>query len=146
MNKARLVSIALVVSISINLLFIGAIIGRVMMHQGPGQPFGWAIRNLDPETRERLRPQLKQFAETSQPIRREMRIARADFNQLLAAEEIDQAALAHALEKLRNITLRYQSSRHEQMITLLKEFEPEQRQQVARFLMRPPHDRRKRPK
>ncbi len=142
MNKGRIISIALVISISINMLFIGAVIGRVMMHRGPDgmrQPFGWAVRNLDPETRQRIRPQLRQFAMISRPMRNEMRAAREDFNQLLAAEEIDEATLGLALARIRDTTLRYQTSRHEQMIALLKEFKPEQRRQVARFLMRPPH-------
>ena len=140
MNKTRIISISLVFSVALNLLFVGALVGR-FMHGAPGRPMsshlGWVLRDLDEEARDKIRPVLENQAETIRPLRREMWQAQKEFRNLLVEESFDEGALEESLSHLRHASEQYQSGMHHQMLMVLKDLEPEQRRRVARFLMRP---------
>ncbi len=139
----------MVFSVALNLLFIGAMIGR-FMHGAPPRPMsshlGWVLRDLDEEARAKIRPVLEDQAKTIKPLRREMWKAQKEFRKLLVAESFDEAALEKSLKHLRHTSEEYQSGMHHQMLMVLKDLEPEQRHRISRFLMRPrPEGRNNRP-
>jgi uncharacterized membrane protein len=139
MNKSRIISISLVFSVALNLLFVGAVVGR-FMHGAPPRPMsshlGGVLRDLDDEARDKIRPVLENQAETIRPLRREMRQAQKEFRKLLVEESFDEGALEESLSQLRHASEEYQSGMHHQMLLVLKDLEPEQRRRVARLLMR----------
>jgi uncharacterized membrane protein len=139
MNKSRILSISLVLSVTLNLLFVGAVVGR-FMQGAPSRPMsshlGGVLRDLDDEARDKIRPVLENQAETIKPLRREMRQAQRQFRKLLVEESFDEGALEESLSQLRHASEQYQSGMHHQMLLVLKDLEPEQRRRVARLLMR----------
>lgn len=140
MSKVRIVGVALVFSVALNLLVVGAIIGRTLFGVGPGShtppPLGWVLRDLDKETRRKIRPGLDEQAKIVAPLREEMHLARLEFRKLLSEQEFDEAALEKSLDRLRKASGEYQFILHEHMVLILKDLEPEQRRKVSRFLMR----------
>jgi uncharacterized membrane protein len=139
MNKSRILSISIVLSVTLNLLFVGAVVGR-FMQGAPSRPMsshlGGVLRDLDDEARDKIRPVLENQAETIRPLRREMRQAQRQFRKLLVEESFDEGALEESLSQLRHASEQYQSGMHHQMLLVLKDLEPEQRRRVARLLMR----------
>ncbi len=138
MTKSRVFNIVLVCSISLNLLIVGAIIGRVAFHSFMGPPpLNWMMKDLDEETRDRMRTNFKDRASIVAPLRKEIRAAREEFKALLKEKELDEKASRAALARLREASMQYTSTLHEQMVSMLKDLEPEQRMRVSRFMMRP---------
>ncbi|MCH7742062.1 MAG: periplasmic heavy metal sensor [Proteobacteria bacterium] len=140
MSKGRIIGVALVFSVSLNLLVVGAIIGRTMFGSHPRSftppPLGWVLRDLDADTRRKIRPGLEDRAKVVAPLRNEMHAARIEFSKLLGEKEFDEAALVKSLGRLRKASGEFQSTLHEHMVLILKDLAPEQRRKVARFLMR----------
>jgi uncharacterized membrane protein len=138
MNKSRVINIVLVCSIALNLLIVGAIIGRVAFGplMGP-PPLTWMMKDLDAETRNRIHTNFEDRAKVVEPMRREIRAAREEFKTLLKEDELDEEASLAALARLRQASAEYTVTLHEQMILMLKDLEPKQRLRVSRFLMRP---------
>ncbi len=139
MSKGSIIGIALVFSVALNLLVAGAIIGRTVFGANPRSvshpPLGWVLRDLDEETRRKIRPGLEDQARIVAPLRDEMRAAQLEFYQLINKQEIDEAALGQSLRRLRKASGEFQSTLHEHMVFILKDLEPEQRRKVSRFLM-----------
>ena len=145
MNKNRLIAIAFVLSVSLNLLFIGAIAGRHMSGPHPrdmAPPLGRALRGLDEDTRNELEPRLEDHARTIAPLYEEMNAARSEFRKLLSKKQIDEVALQKSLSRLHKASGDFQSTMLEQMVLILKDLEPEQRRKVSRFLIHFPGDRK----
>lgn len=145
MNKSRIISIALVFSVALNLLFIGAVVGRFMYgppHRPMSSHLGWVLRDLDEEARNKIRPILENQARAIRPLRRKLRTAQKEFRKLLAQQSFDEVALEASLIHLRQSSAEYQSGMHHQMLMILKDLDPEQRRRVSRFLMRPRPDGR----
>ncbi len=149
MNKRRLVIVVLIVSLTINLLFVGALIGRWAWgpRTHPFEPhFGWLVRRLDEQTRADLKPVIKRQAEQLAPLRRDMREAQIRFNEALASDPLDEEALDAALGDLRENSTAIQAIMHEQMMTVVKRMDLEERQKLARFLRRHAPGERRRPR
>jgi|TARA_B100001964_G_C14204740_1_gene587532 uncharacterized membrane protein len=151
MNKNRLIAMAFVLSVSLNLLFIGAIAGRHMSGPHPrdmAPPLGRVLRDLDEDTRNELQPRLEDHARIIAPLREEMNAARSEFRKLLSKKEIDEVALQKSLSRLHMASDDFQSTMLDQMVMILKDLEPEQRKKVSRFLIHFPEDgkRRRRPR
>ena len=137
MNKGRIFTVMLIVSLGLNFLFIGTIIGRNIM-LGPPQfphPLGWVAHSIDKAERDKIAPLLRENTLSNIRLLQEMRIARHEFNQLLMEEQVDETAIDKSLQRLRNASSDYQSTVHQQMIVILKDLKPEQRRKVARYLM-----------
>ncbi len=149
MSQKRLINIALVLSLGVNLLFVGAILGRIVFDRGHRPaPMEWILRNLDEPTREKIHANMKAQTAVVQPLREEMRAARKEFNDLLDQPELDDEALRASLERLHKVAGEYQSTLQTNMVAILKELPPDQRRRVSRMLMfprgfqpgeRPPH-------
>lgn len=134
--------LGLLVSLSINLFFVGGIAYRLVNFQdeGTGRPLppnvGWIVRDLDPLRRAELEPQLAASFEQIGPIRREMIAAQRQVNALMSAQPFDAAALTAAFATLRDASMRYQAISHEQTGEILGLLSEEERQAALEFVQR----------
>ena len=142
MNRQKLLSIALLVSIAANLFLIGGITYRVLSFREmpDARPFppnvGWIVRDLSDERRAELAPVLRDTGEQIRPTRREMLRAMSRVNELMAASEFDSVALAEAFAELRSANDRYQTLSHQQTINILAQLTNEERLAAREFVQR----------
>lgn len=126
-----------VLSVALNLFFVGAVVARYMNRpERPPEPpsMRWLMRDLDPVTREQLRPLMEGFSEGLRPLRREMFQVQRQVNQLLAAPELDSDAAATAFRTLREANLKYQELSHQQLVQVFAQLSSEQRESAVRFM------------
>ena len=125
MNKQQLLVVALLVSVGVNLLIAGVVIGRA--GKGPRPPMGpppmeWVARELPPETK--------------RVVMQEMRARQADFkplrSELRTATQAVRRALADALTEVRRVSIRYQELIHESLVGVTADMPRVQRIAVAR--------------
>ena len=141
MNKTKLILSALLVSLAVNLIFVGGIGYRAFRFQAfSGRPFppnvGWIVRDLSEERRSELASFLERSADEIGPMRGQMFAAQRQVNQLMAAPEFDSEAINQAFAELREVNLRYQALSHEQSIALLNELTAQERQMALEFVNR----------
>ena len=141
MNKSNLILAALIVSLAINLVFIGGISYRASsFRDSPLRPFppniGWVVRDLSEERQAELAPILDSSNEEIRPMRGEMFQAMRRVNELMRADEFDAEELRGAFQELRDANNRYQQLSHEQSISLLSELTDEERRTAQEFSQR----------
>ena len=141
MNKVKLIILGLVISVAINLVFIGGIGYRASNFRDFGpRPFppnvGWVVRDLSEERRRELEPLLEQSYEEIRPMRGEMIAAQRRINELMASPSFDAEALNQAFAELRNVSERYQALSHQQTIAILNELSEAERQMAMEFVQR----------
>lgn len=142
MTKNRIFLLGLLVSIAINLFFIGGIAYRVANFQGdrssrPLPPnVGWVVRDLEESRRSELEPQLREGFMAIEPIRREMIDAQRRVNELMAAQPFEAAALDAAFAALRETNIRYQALSHQQTSRLFGLLSEEERAAALEFVKR----------
>ena len=141
MAKRHWMAALLIVSLGINLLAAGVLVGRWSM-SGQPPPMSWAFKGMDPETRAQLRPKLKETMEVIAPLRAEFRHTARKIRDIAAAEPLDSTALAEALEELRQVSQRYQIQVHDAALDVLPELSSRQRLQVLRRVFESRVDRR----
>ena len=125
--------VVLVLSIGINLLVAGIVIGRML--QGPSPMLTWMTEGVSEKTRSRIANSLREhFIETSE-IRRQMRDLRAQLSQSVVADEYDEEMVTVMLGELRTLSARLQNESHRQITENLRELTPEERRQSFRLLM-----------
>ncbi|OFE11075.1 hypothetical protein PHACT_14515 [Pseudohongiella acticola] len=137
MTRKRAMLWVLLVSIALNLFFIGTIGARLLDRsdrESTPPSLGWILRGLEPQMQDSLRPQLQRYGESIRPMRGQMFRAQREVNRLLAQDPLDDEAIQVAFEELRQINLRYQRVSHEQTLAVLRQLAPEQRSRVLRFL------------
>lgn len=136
-GRSRLFNIVLVSSLALNLLLVGVIIGRFAF--GPPRPpyldhLGWMLRTLDQKTRRELRPQLEAHARKVRPLRREIRAAQQQFENVLLQPRLNEQQLDAALVRLRAASDAYQHSMHQEMTVILKQMSYTERKRFVHFL------------
>ncbi|PCJ22468.1 MAG: hypothetical protein COA96_14400 [SAR86 cluster bacterium] len=142
MNKNNFVILGLLISIAINLFFVGGIAYRFSNFKTGfmGRPLppnvGWIVRDLSEERRTQLSPLLQQSFDATRSIRGEMFTTQRRVNELMSAQPFDGAALNQAFTELRDANLRYQSLSHEQTSLILNELSEEERQTALEFIER----------
>jgi uncharacterized membrane protein len=134
MTRTRWLQLALVLSLAINLLVAGAILGRFRDH---APPLDWATEPLDPEARDLIRPMMRERVTKTIQMRRELRRAQARIRDLMTDDSLDEAALAEELAGLRALSGEYQRVMHETAVEIMAQLTPEQRLRVARRLLTP---------
>ena len=146
MVKRHWMTLVLTLSLSLNLLVLGLIIGRSVWpdHRHPS-PLIWALEDIDPRVREQLEPVLRQDIESTLQQRRALREISNRIRELLAVEQLDEVALTQALTALRSISGSYQQQLHQTVVPVLAQLEPAQRIAVAGRLLRAGHDGRRPP-
>ncbi len=141
MTSNRLIIIALLLSVALNLVFVGGIAYRAnTVRETRTRPLppniGWLVRDLSEERRVELGPILSQSYDEIGPLRRSMTDAQRRINELMAAESYNPDALAQAFADLRQASDRYQVLSHEQTVALLAELTAEERQAARAFVQR----------
>lgn len=141
MSKQTTIITALVISVGINLLVAGFLVGRLASDGGSrgDRGNGWVAQwldpsTLDPSTRKTLREAFKAHNKAARPARQRLVESQRSIRELLAQENFDPGAMRDALADLRAQMSQYQALRHEQMVTTLSKLPPEQRLRVYRFL------------
>jgi uncharacterized membrane protein len=137
---SRWIKITLAISLTINFLLIGAILGRISSGVPLSRPFppelGWVLRSLEPDARQSLRPRLKEHARNSKPVRRQLRESQQAVNELLLQDPLDKTTLASSMTELRKYSSESQREMHASLIDIMSELDLEQRVQVMKFLNR----------
>ncbi len=137
MKQSHWLGLALALSVAVNLLVGGAVLGRLFRSPpATPPPMAWALRDLDPAVRETLRPQLRKRLSEAQPARRELRLALQALGEALRREPMDRDAASTALAKLRESGERYQAVLHESLLDILAELPAERREAAMRAAMR----------
>ena len=134
-----------VVSLSINLFFIGTLASRYVDSQDSSAApvnMRWVMRDMEPQARELLLPQINTQNEELRPLRMQMFRAQREVNLLLAADPVDQPAVLEAFGRLREANMLYQELSHQQLTSIFAQLTPEQRQRAFRFMSerRNPYD------
>lgn len=141
MNRTRLLLLALVASLAINLFFVGGIASRVnRVDDFRGRPMppnvNWMVRDLSEDRRAELLPLMERSADEIRPIRREMFEAQRRVNALMQSADYDPAALEQAFAELRDNNLRYQALSHQHSVEMLNELSAEERAKAVEFISR----------
>jgi len=142
--------IALIVSLALNLLFIGAAGGSMWARWagywgGPGghNPFAGAIhdlmRALPPERREAAREVLRRHRGEIWTARGEMRKARRDAARAMRQDPFDEAAFRAALAEMGKADVKLRESVGEIAVDLGKTLTLEERRELLRGLARRGH-------
>lgn len=143
MSKRHLLVLALLLSVSVNLLVAGVLIGRVGRTPHAPPPMDWAGRELDAQTRDLVRSRLREQQAAFRPLRREMVHATGAVRAAISATDYDPEVLAAALAQLRDVTGRYQKLAHDNLVNVSAELPREQRMALLRSaLQRGQIDRR----
>ncbi|WOJ92097.1 periplasmic heavy metal sensor [Congregibacter variabilis] len=132
MNRNSLVLIALLISLALNLLIAGFIVGKHRGSGGERPPMAWAVEQLSPETQRRIRGQMRDQLSEVRPLREDMRKAQAAVRKAVASEDYDPQVLALALEKSREVSERYQALIHKNLVEVSADLPREQRIALAR--------------
>lgn len=137
-NRRRLMTWVLVLSLGINLLIAGGITSRILSRPD-GRPIppnlSWIMYSLDDDTAEaKIRPQMEEFGQIMWPLRGAMFRAQRHVNNLMTEEPMDRTAIATAFDELRQTSLEYQETTHQQTIAIFAMLTPEQRKQAMSFM------------
>ena len=123
MSKTRVV---LVLSLGLNLLVLGAVLGHAWrggFDRGP-PPLAWGLRTLSPEARAQVMPRLRENLQESRAQRRALRQAGEAVEAAVGREPFDRPGLTEALAELRGATNAYQQQMHERALDVLAELSP----------------------
>ena len=137
--KSKTTTIILIVSLAVNLMFIGGAIGFVI-REAPGPRFpshlGSLLENVDPEKREQMRQRFKEFREESRPLHREMRREQRALAKVILTEPFDKAAAREAFTKTRETRLAVQTHMFEQILEVMVDLDRRQRAELMRRTFR----------
>ena len=89
----RTLTILLIGSLAINLTVAGVLVGRWSAGDvSKNAPMVWAFKEVSPESRQRLRPLLKESVREVLPLRRDLKRAERKVVALIRQDDIDEAA------------------------------------------------------
>jgi uncharacterized membrane protein len=141
MSKSKIILITLLVSLALNLFFVGGILFRVSNFKefGP-RPMppnvSWIVRDLSEPRQIELAPLMTKNRSDANIIRRQMFEAQRRVNEQMARPDYDTKALEKAFVELRSIGLQYQKLSHQQMLAILSELTAEERTIAREFMQR----------
>jgi uncharacterized membrane protein len=143
MNKKILLVTVLVISIGLNLVFVGVVVGRHLFGMPPGRAhFEWMTQEVSEETRSKLRSSMREHMQESRPVRRELREAQDHLRTAISTDQYVEADVAARLAEIRRASAELQESMHEQMVENLRHLAPEERSHVLGMMMRQGRGRR----
>ncbi|MEG3638049.1 periplasmic heavy metal sensor [Magnetococcus sp. PR-3] len=149
-NLPRWLVVILFVSVALNLFFVG-MLGISYWRGGPlyramhgptiGGPYmmGHAMRHLDPQTRQQLRPIVQDHMPTMRDSMRQLHQKKRQVHTLLVNDQVDQAALDQAFSELRLHAQQAQESAHRMMMQAATSLPSDIRQQMFKFKGRGHH-------
>ena len=151
MTRSRWMNVALLISIGLNVLILGFVIGRGLPTSDHSAPHSAAGDRLDPtagyfrvfhnwpeDRRESFRPVLRKHMTGMRNHFREITSLHHEIQKALNAEPFDPEALTTALEKLRAHLLISQEKTHTSLIEIAKTMPLDERQRLAREIRKPP--------
>lgn len=137
------VLITLIISITLNLLVAGAVIGH-FLRGGPEPRFpgylGRVMENIDPEQRAAMKDQFQSFRREGRELHKAMRQQQRALTQAILEEPFDEDSARAGFEKLRQTSNAVQTQMQEQMISVMKNLGPEERARLIRRLHREHRD------
>ena len=133
---AKRLSIALALSIAVNLLLAGIFAGRAFHRRPPPPERGMALRGEPDGRRAPLRGLLREHGDELREKRRAIGEARRTARTALEAEPFDRGALERALEALRKETGESQAIMHRAIVEAASKGSPEERRKLGRALDR----------
>jgi uncharacterized membrane protein len=150
----RRLAVALALSLAFN-LFLAGMIAAGWLAEGerisaarerPPRIFRHGLEGLDEDMRPAVEEARRRHAREIVPLTREMRAARREMRQALAAPELDEKRLQAAFEELRRRSHDAQAAVHALMLEIARTLDPAQRKQFFERV-RPRHlmHRRDRP-
>lgn len=144
MSKRNLLLLALLVSVSVNLLIAGVVIGRKGFEgHKPPPPMAWASERLDPKTRAVVSARMRERLPAMRPLRARLRQTHEDVRQVLRADVLDSEALHEALRRMRDASAAYQAEIHNNLVDLAEELPASERMAlISRALLRDTAPRR----
>ncbi len=144
--KSKWPVVVLIVSLAVNLLLIGFLLGQ-SRNDGPRldptQMFPRWARTLPEERRESLRPVLREHFRNIRPQLRDMRRHQRSLYEAIAAEPFDPETVREALEQMHQANSTLQTSTYDSFVDFLSRLTQEERRQ---FATAPPPRRHERPK
>ncbi len=143
---------ALIVSVVVNLLLAGFIVGRMSGDSGfrggfAATPFMPQLRFLEEDRRREVTRNLQTRREL-RPILRELHRSQKDIRAAFVAEPFDEGALSEALAVFRQRLEESQALSHRKLVAVAARLTPEERRKMTKALDRhrkPPDKRPPRP-
>lgn len=130
------------VSLVLNLLFLGVILGRVPhgFDRPPArqQRMEQALKKLPEPAQTRFRERFAQIRAAGDPLRERMDAARNEALRLLSAETFDEAAYDQQLTKYAELRQEMFKRMGQVIKQTVKELSPGERRMLADLLRRPP--------
>ncbi|GEM_PF-4640305 len=139
MSRQGFLIVALLVSLAVNLLVAGVVLGHWHHRDSRPPPMAWATDSLTEETRQIVRQRMRSQFPKVRPLREAMRSAVQDVRQAAGAEPFDPAAMNQALEAMREVTAQYQDLMQENAVELAAQLPAEQRLALLRAVLQRLH-------
>lgn len=144
-GHSRWIWIALITSLSLNFLIIGAVGGALFAkrHDGPAfkerkgsQGFRSFLRSLPEERRQLVRDFLKQHRQTTRSMWQEVRKSRRESAEIIRTEPFDETRFLESLNRTRELELQARSASQPALVELIQKLEPQERQRLLRLFGR----------
>ena len=139
-SRTKTLSVALFLSLAVNLFLGGAMVGRWGWHgdhhEGGGRHWGakfWLERALGDDAAPKVEAMWEAHREAMKPLREEAKQAREAVHASLSADPFDADAYARALDDSLAKSMALRGSHHAFMIELAGSLTPKQRAKLADF-------------
>lgn len=143
-KKRRWLWPLLIISLGLNLLFVGLVAGRIWSHgygghaAAPNRIFTGAIeqfmKQLPAAKRRRATEFLERHRASVRPLRKQIREARRAAEAAVLADEYNEEKVAQAFGQLRTIEIGRHQSMHTMMMDLLKDLTLNERQKLVKLI------------
>ena len=138
MNRSKWISIGLIVSLIVNLLLVGFIVGRASqapfaMGPDPTMAFPRFARDLPEDRRQAIRPHVRKHLTAMRPNRQALHQARVQINQAIVAEPYEPEALAQALANMHQVQIQLSQSTQLSFVQFVSALTPAER---SKFVQR----------
>lgn len=136
-QKPNPTRIALGVSLILNGLIIGGVMGQLWKGPPPPPPPPWhhgsreMAATLPPEKRDQFEAAMKKMADETDPIRKQMFEARKQSRDLLKADPFDKAAYLKQVDKVKTLSNQMMDSMAQSMGDMAEKLTPAERAQLA---------------
>lgn len=146
--NARVLAIALAVSVAVNLFAVAAgvtvMVGQAKVERqleearkpGRDRSMREVLATVDPEVRDRVREAMRASARAAKPDFEDARQARREAVALSQTDGFEPAAVSNLLERSRTAEMRGRARLETDMVTILQTLEPEDRKTLSVLLSR----------
>jgi len=140
---SKKMKIILAISVLLNMLFIGLVIGHMTHRHKPGEFMRRRTmrlaRTLSPEKRTLFMGTLEKVYRDNEGIHEKIREGRKRIVSILSAPDFDENAYQEEVEKIHRLRGMMMQRLADATKELAKKFTPEERKALAAHLLKPPH-------